>query len=336
MATMNTCNCETDGQGQELQEHGTSFFPAACYHNDLKGAPVQLHWHDELEAGIVAAGAVLLRIGSTCFRLQAGDGFFINAGVLHAAEAAEDDGAPCILQSLVFHPKLISGSMDNVFWHKYIHPLLSNELFPGICFLNSAHSAGEQVASGKKAHSGWRQQILTSYDTAWHSQSLTAIAAAWDACSREAYGYEFAVREHLSRLISLLHQHQGLFRQWSPEKDLRDNSRAKLMIQYIQDHYREPISLEEIAASASISESELFRCFHTVIGTTPASYLKQYRLQQAARLLLTTDWKIMEIGQHCCFQEMSYFAKAFRRAYGRSPSAYRKLAYESGKETDPA
>lgn len=127
---MNTCNCETDGQGQELQEHGTSFFPAACYHNDLKGAPVQLHWHDELEAGIVAAGAVLLRIGSTCFRLQAGDGFFINAGVLHAAEAAEDDGAPCVLQSLVFHPKLISGSMDNVFWHKYIHPLLSNELFP--------------------------------------------------------------------------------------------------------------------------------------------------------------------------------------------------------------
>ena len=108
------------------------------------------------------------------------------------------------------------------------------------------------------------------------------------------------------------------------------------MIQYIQDHYREPISLEEIAASASISESELFRCFHTVIGTTPASYLKQYRLQQAARLLLTTDWKIMEIGQHCCFQEMSYFAKAFRRAYGRSPSAYRKLAYKSGGETDPA
>ena len=80
----------------------------------------------------------------------------------------------------------------------------------------------------------------------------------------------------------------------------------------------------EIAGSASLSESECLRCFHNTIGTTPIQYLKSYRIKKAAELLSNTERKIVDIGMACGFQDMSYFAKAFRGIYGCTPSEYRR------------
>jgi len=60
-----------------------------------------------------------------------------------------------------------------------------------------------------------------------------------------------------------------------------------------------------------------------MIGATPIQYVKQLRLQRAAELLESTDGKIADIGAACGFQEMSYFARAFREWKGRTPSQYR-------------
>ncbi len=314
-----------------------TLFPVSCTLEDPHRFRVPIHWHEELEVGIVTEGAALLSIGSTKYQLQQGDGYFINSEVLHSAAAVPGSGI-CRIRSIVFHPCLISGGMDNIYWHKYILPLISNQMFPGICFLSDAsqnrketssepaHSAQDSVTASSTGETLWYQEILTSYDDIWHRQILESIDAAWQSCSGEEYGYEFQVREQLSRLVSLLHQHQGLIRNKSAEKDLRDNSRARQMLQYIQEHYAEQMTIEEIASSASIGESECFRCFHTVIGTPPFDYIRQYRLQQAAHLLVTSDLKIMDIGSQCGFQEMSHFARAFRKTYGVSPSAYRKYS----------
>ena len=73
-----------------------------------------------------------------------------------------------------------------------------------------------------------------------------------------------------------------------------------------------------------ISVSEALRCFHNTIGLTPIQYTKYYRVQRAADMLLNTDQKIARIGEACGFQEMSYFAKAFREQMGVTPSEYRR------------
>ena len=62
-----------------------------------------------------------------------------------------------------------------------------------------------------------------------------------------------------------------------PQKALRSADRIKRMLQYIQDHYAEDVSVDQIAASASISASECLRCFHDMIGTTPNQYLRDRR-----------------------------------------------------------
>ena len=105
---------------------------------------------------------------------------------------------------------------------------------------------------------------------------------------------------------------------------MRDSERTKVMLQYIQEHYSEEISLLKIAESAHICESECLRCFRNVIGYSPIQYVKQLRIQKAAEMLLCTNWKISNIGQKCGFQEMSYFAKTFRELKGCTPNAFRK------------
>ena len=97
------------------------------------------------------------------------------------------------------------------------------------------------------------------------------------------------------------------------------------MLQYIQDHCEEEITVSGIAKSAAVSTSECLRCFHSTIGATPIQYVLQYRIQMAAGLLTETDRKIADIGMQCGFQDLSYFARMFRRLKGYTPSEYRKL-----------
>ena len=81
------------------------------------------------------------------------------------------------------------------------------------------------------------------------------------------------------------------------------------MIQYIQKHFSEMITLEDLAASANISRSEAGRCFQKYYADTPMSYLIRYRLQQAQKFLLTSTLSVKEISCQCGFSDSSYFVK---------------------------
>lgn len=94
------------------------------------------------------------------------------------------------------------------------------------------------------------------------------------------------------------------------------------MLQYSK-HYNGELTLAKIAESVNLSENECLRCFRNMISTTPIQYVKQIRIQKAAELLISTDWKISDIGSECGFQEMSYFAKIFRELKGCTPGAFR-------------
>lgn len=96
------------------------------------------------------------------------------------------------------------------------------------------------------------------------------------------------------------------------------------MLTFIRQNYREKLSLEDIARSASISKSECLRCFRTGIDRTPFEYLQDYRIEMAERLLRTTDDSILDIALQTGFSNSAYFGKIFREVHGISPGIYRK------------
>ncbi|WP_243009205.1 helix-turn-helix transcriptional regulator [Clostridium sp. AM58-1XD] len=227
--------------------------------------------------------------------LQRETAFFINAGVLHGAWEAENSG--CRFHSVVFHPRLVGGGIDSIFWQKYLQPVMD-------------HPAMRMVRFDQRVP--------------WGNEAVAAIEAAWQSSVEETPGYEFSVRASLSKLMFLIYSRCPLTESRPSRKILRDGERMKTMLHYIQKHYSEEMSTAQIAASAAISESECLRCFRSIIGTTPIRYVRQFRIQEAARLLNQTDQKIADIAVQCGFQEMSYFAKAFRELKGCTPTEYRK------------
>lgn len=95
------------------------------------------------------------------------------------------------------------------------------------------------------------------------------------------------------------------------------------MMQYIHDHYTEEITLEMIAASASISKSGALHIFQS-IHISPVAYLIQYRLAQAAKLLHTTQKSVASIAEETGFASSGYFCRKFRQHYHMSPNEYRR------------
>lgn len=290
------CNCHVtvDQNNRELVQHGTTAFPVASYLDDLRQYGVSWHWHEELEAAVVTEGEAAVTIGTRTVTLRKGEGFFVNAGVLHSCHPA-GAGDSC-LHSVVFHPRLVGGSAESIFYQKYVRPVTENHSMEGICLYESE---------------------------AWQSSALGALRRAWSACEQEPADYELLVRSALSELMAALVSGSYELQTEPDAKGLRDEERIKKMLAFIHQEYAGRLTIAEIAGSASVSESECLRCFRATIGTTPMRYLRSYRIEQAAQLLTAGSASIGDVALQSGFQDVSYFSKTFREIKGCTPKEYR-------------
>lgn len=101
-------------------------------------------------------------------------------------------------------------------------------------------------------------------------------------------------------------------------------ARIKAMLAYIHTHSDSPLSVAKIAAAVNISEREAYRTFRQVLNTTPTLYIQQYRVNNAAQMLMETDRSITEISLEAGFSSPNYFNKAFKDQMGISPRQFRK------------
>ena len=119
------CTIYTDQDRREVRPHGTIEFPCAGYDSVYSVdnvSRIPWHWHEELEVIYLYSGTLEIRVPGRSLRMNAGDSLMINSNILHEAETS----GTCRLQSLVFHPDLICGSENSVFYIKYIQPLISS------------------------------------------------------------------------------------------------------------------------------------------------------------------------------------------------------------------
>ncbi|MCI8834599.1 MAG: AraC family transcriptional regulator [Ruminococcus sp.] len=288
------CGLNLNRGSKELQPHGSPQFPCAgysSYHTDRQEDVILWHWHEEIEMIYIESGRMKIKIPSKSFLLEKGDCIVINSNILHYGIAASE----CRLHSLVFSPVLITGNDDLVFAKKYIFPLLSCQSFSG--------SLIKAERNEKAAH--------------WFCRAFEALA-----CDCE--GFEFIVREKLSRICFFLYQEfQGKIDQSGGSPD-QDNLRIRKMLTYIHENFSDGLTLSDISGAADISERECLRCFQKRIQLSPIQYLIKYRIMQGAEMLrkdLANN--ISEIATLCGFDSPSNFAKTFKRFYGCTPREYR-------------
>lgn len=149
---------------------------------------------------------------------------------------------------------------------------------------------------------------------------------------KKEWGYEFTVRNQLSDLFLLISREVEHVYREQEQHESKNLQRTRRMVDYVQTHCAEPITLEQIAGAASISTRECMRCFQSILGVSPKQYLIRLRIQKACRLLEHSEMRLLDIGETCGFQDQSYFSKIFHRETGCSPREYRKEKQKRNQE----
>ena len=94
---------------------------------------------------------------------------------------------------------------------------------------------------------------------------------------------------------------------------------------YIQEHFMESVTLDDIAGSILVSKSECCRCFKRTTGLSPIEYLMRYRIMESAKHRhRQTHEYISEIAGAVGFNNTSYFNKIFKKYIGCTPTEYRQ------------
>lgn len=284
-----------DETGKELLTYGTPDFPIAFFDDDLTTVKVPWHWHDEWEIVVILSGEVSLSIAGYELNLKAGEGYFANSGILHSAELCSRTGWQ---HCMVFDPRVLA-TPDDIIWNTYISPILSHENLPF---------------------------IKLSPETTWQKEIISLAEKAWSSGANEKTDYALTVRSALSQITSLMvHNIDTEAEHPFTSKTQRDELRIKKTIYYIETHFREPITIDDIAADADISVSTLLRLYHDILHTTPIQYVLQYRLEQIREELLSYPGSaISEIAYSCGFNDISYFNRCFLKKYECTPSEFRR------------
>ena len=93
---------------------------------------------------------------------------------------------------------------------------------------------------------------------------------------------------------------------------------------YLDGHYTEKFSLDELSERFFISKYHLSREFHSCYGITPSHYVISRRITYAKKLLRFSDFSLEEIARTCGFYDTSYLNKQFKKSEGISASDFRK------------
>jgi len=110
--------------------------------------------------------------------------------------------------------------------------------------------------------------------------------------------------------------------------------RLQRVLNYLEEHWREPIRLDDVAKVAALHPQSLSRFFRQNLGRTFQEYLIRLRLSQAVRELLETDHSVTEIAFSCGYRNLANFNRHFRSRYGQAPREYRKFARCKGEQAD--
>ena len=279
--------------GRNIHEeiaHANSDYPIGVYYVEpgkMYMGYVRWHWHEELEINLVKSGSAEFTIGEEKVIVNEGQAIIVNCNVFHSIKS--NDGDHCVLLSLLFNPNILFKDHTTNLANGYLNPII-----------NSIN----------------RRYLIFDRKDMWGRSALSYLNDIFDANFSQDFGYELTTKAYLCQLwVHLLKKFNTgatlSTRETKTQVSLSpDEIRIKDAIAYIQEHYAELVTLDDIADSIHVSKSECCRCFKRAVNITPFEYLMRYRILQAADKILQNDREmtsISELASSVGFNNTSYF-----------------------------
>ncbi|MBQ7943635.1 MAG: helix-turn-helix transcriptional regulator [Lachnospiraceae bacterium] len=258
---------------------------------------IRWHWHDEIELYYQVSGDAYLTCEDQSFLVSEGEIVFINQHTKHFITPSDPD--QCIFHSILVHPHFIFGFGQLDMEKKYIQPVL---LCNALKFLHIT-----------KEHPLYELFFQHCTEILFLNENAEP-------------GYELLTKSSLLILWKALFDTVTTLEPNNLRKTSnQDEQRVKDAILYIQEHFTEQISLDDIANSIMVSKSECCRCFKRTLDVTPFEYLMKYRIMESTRQMnRKRSESISEIAGNVGFNNTSYFNKIFKKYMNCTPTEYRK------------
>jgi len=273
----------------ELKQHGTPEFPIELYHIDKNHPKYEMahHWHSNIEIIRVLQGSLRITLNNRELNATEGDIIIVNTEVVHG-------GTPenCVYECIVFNPDLLRISdTDNL---AFLDDLNQKNIVINDFFRKNETRVSEIT---NQLFSAMENNI-----SSFHIISYLYMLFA-----------EITENKYYKRISEL-----------SNEND-KQNAKLKKVLSYIRSSYEAQITLDDIAKEAGMSRKYFCRFLKEMTQKTPINYLNTYRIEHAARKLISTDEPITNIAFECGFNDLSYFIKTFKNIKGVTPKNFRVM-----------
>lgn len=146
-------------------------------------------------------------------------------------------------------------------------------------------------------------------------QFLNIVAEIEEELVERNPGYRFMATAHFERLLGFISRAYAHV----SKPVARPVTQISEVLAYIERHYAEPLTVEDIAGEVGMSPTTLFRNFKEIMDRSPIDYLIRLRIDKAAQLLRRGGMRVGEVSGAVGFNDSNYFARQFRRITGRSP-----------------
>ena len=253
-----------------------------------------MHWHEEMEIVFVEKGEYEEFVDLEKYHVKQGDIILVNPCVLHSFRNIENKRT--VFKSIIFNFSMLTNNNTDACAIKYFTPFLDN------MYINP---------------------VVISADSPHYDQLVSSVKQLIYLYNHKSEFYEIEIKSELYHLFYILFRYFLI-----PETHdsvMKDNTtrNIKTILDYIDQNYMKPITIEELAASVDLSKHYFMRFFKKYIGMTCIEYINDYRLNVATNLLLTTGMQITEVAQSIGITNLSYFNRIFKKKYNMTPKEYR-------------
>ncbi len=251
---------------------------------------VPLHWHEDVEFIYIKKGSGILIIDTIEYPVVAGNIALVLPGNVHGI--FQQEGSSMEYENILFDGKMFSSLSDD-FYDTFLLP-----------FFENAISIPHLFKPGVTGYDSIKKYLDSNDNISSHREGAWGLAIK-------------------GNLYLLLFDLVTLYDQKSQNNNRKKIDKLKPVIKHVELHYGETTTVAQMADLAGFSESHFMRFFKEAFGVSFITYLKDYRLSMAARLLLSTEEPILAISQQVGFENLSHFNRQFKSKYGKTPREYR-------------
>ncbi|WP_029192846.1 AraC family transcriptional regulator [Paenibacillus harenae] len=273
-------------------------FPIKVHRNafDRQGlVTFQHHFHEHLEFLYFVRGEAMIECGSATIQASPGDLVVVNSNELHYGISLSSD---LFYYALIADISLLHSQSVDAAETKFITPITQNRL------LLRNHIRGDDHAEA-------------------------CVLAIIKELEQREFGYELAVKSELYRLLTLLLRGHvaTVLTQGEYDERMKNIERFAPVFQYIEDRYKEELSVDRLARMTRLSRFHFSRLFKELSGHTVTEYVTMTRLNKADYLLRHSPLTVSEIAAATGFNDIYYFSRTFKKHKKVAPSALRTIPF---------